>query len=230
MPESATWLITRGRTDEAVAILERVAKFNNRTIGERLTTRQRFLDHTKVDDVEGKRAITSISVLDLMKSRRMRRRMLILAVCWFILFVCYHTNTQNSSNVGTDVYTSFTFGAMMEIPATLFVYLALDRLGRRWPMCLSMTTSGLAGLSALALSANQLADNYFLIVTLVMRMSLATEFNILMQYSTEVFPTVLRGRALALLRVVGTFGLYVSPSIVYLVNESLLIHSSRHRT
>lgn len=149
----------------------------------------------------------------------MRRRTLALAICWFILFVCYHTNTQNSSNVGSNVYTSFTLAALIEIPATILVYFSLDRLGRRWPMALSMGAAGAAGLSALALSDKRLGDNCFLILTLVMRVSLATEYNILMQYSTEVFPTVLRGRALALLRVVGTLGLYVSPSIVYLVSD-----------
>lgn len=39
-----------------------------------------------------------------------------------------------------------------------------------------------------------------------------------MQYSAELLPTVLRGRGLAFLRFMGTLGLYLSPSIVYLVS------------
>ena len=160
-----------------------------------------------------------ISALNIFKTKRMRVRTIILSICWFILFTCYHTNTQNSSNLGSDIYSSFTFGALMEIPATVFVYLALDRLGRRWPMSLSMVICGAAGLSPLFMNWDQMSTNEFLAATLIMRVCLATEYNIIIQYSTEVYPTVLRGRSLAFLRFMGTLGLYLSPSIVYLVSH-----------
>lgn len=47
-----------------------------------------------------------------------------------------------------------------------------------------------------------------------------------MQYSAELLPTVLRGRGLAFLRFMGTLGLYLSPSIVYLVSINIVNDSN----
>lgn len=55
-----------------------------------------------------------------------------------------------------------------------------------------------------------------LVLSLLMRVCLTAEYDTIMQYSAEVYPTVLRGRGLAFLRFAGTLSLYVSPSIVYL--------------
>ncbi|KAH7944724.1 hypothetical protein HPB51_028561 [Rhipicephalus microplus] len=55
-----------------------------------------------------------------------------------------------------------------------------------------------------------------LVLSLLMRVCLTAEYDTIMQYSAEVYPTVLKGRGLALLRFAGTLSLYVSPPIVYL--------------
>lgn len=49
-----------------------------------------------------------------------------------------------------------------------------------------------------------------------------------MQYSAELLPTVLRGRGLAFLRFMGTLGLYLSPSIVYLVSINIVNDSNNN--
>ncbi|XP_054712803.1 carcinine transporter-like [Uloborus diversus] len=56
----------------------------------------------------------------------------------------------------------------------------------------------------------------YLGLALIQRVTLTIVYNVIMQYSAELLPTVLRGRGLAFLRLMGTLGLYLSPSIVYL--------------
>lgn len=70
------------------------------------------------------------------------------------------------------------------------------------------------------------ATKTYLSFALIQRVTLATIYNIIMQYSAELLPTVLRGRGLAFLRFMGTLGLYLSPSIVYLVSINIVNDSN----
>jgi hypothetical protein len=224
MPESASWLISQRKNDKALKLLSKVAEINKRKMP--IITQNNLLKNSTNEEMSKNQDSSlannrRLSGLDIFIKPRLRKRSLVLAICWFFLFTCYHTNTQNTSNLGADIYTSFTYGALVEIPAILFVFLLLDRIGRRWPMSFSMIIAGTAGLLTLLVKTGKSSATFFLIAALIMRVSLATEYNVIVQYSTEVFPTVLRGRSLAFLRFMGTLGLYLSPSIVYLVSSNI---------
>ncbi|XP_013787158.1 carcinine transporter-like [Limulus polyphemus] len=209
IPESASWLLTRGRIEDAAHMLRTVAKVN----------RNHFTDNIFQDlhaDKDGDIDMDErhLTILDLFRTPRLRKHSFIMAVAWFVTYCCYHTNTQNTSNLGTDIYDSFTYGALVEVPAMLLILFGLDLLGRRWPMVLATALAGLFGL--LIMGMPESSPQSFLGLALVMRVTITTEYNIIMQYSAEIYPTSLRGRGLAVLRVMGTLGLYLSPTIVYL--------------
>lgn len=206
IPESASWLLTRGRKNEAVKLLKTVAQVNGREYPEEF-------DVTCCDNA-AEEADLNVTALDLFRTPRLRRNSLVLAVTWFIVYCCYHTNTQNASNLGTNIYDSFTYSALVEIPALIIILFGIDWLGRRWPIVFSSLIAGLAGIIIIILPKD--ATKTYLSFALIQRVTLATIYNIIMQYSAELLPTVLRGRGLAFLRFMGTLGLYLSPSIVYL--------------
>lgn len=133
---------------------------------------------------------------------------------WFSIYSCYHTNTQNASNLGTNIYESFTFGALVEIPSLLIVLFGIDRVGRRWPIVVMSVLAGIAGIITFSIPAGN--SNAILALALIQRICITANYNIIIQYSAELYPTVLRGRGLAFLRLMGTLGLFLSPSIVYL--------------
>ena len=57
-----------------------------------------------------------------------------------------------------------------------------------------------------------------LIVALVGRMFVTAAYYITLQYGPEVFPTVVRGRGVAVSETLGGVAIFVSPLIVYLVS------------
>lgn len=207
IPESASWLLTRGRKNEAVKLLKTVARVNRREYPEEF-------DVTCCENAATGEASLNVNALDLFRTPRLRRTTLVLALTWFIVYCCYHTNTQNASNLGTNIYDSFTYSALVEIPALFIILFGIDWLGRRWPVVFSALAACLAGLVIMILPRD--ATNTYLSFALIQRVTLATIYNIIMQYSAELLPTVVRGRGLAFLRFMGTLGLYLSPSIVYL--------------
>lgn len=212
IPESASWLLTQGRKAHAVQILKTVAKVNGREIPAEFED----VDNMKIAEDQTE---LNISVLNLFKTPRLRKNSVILAITWFVVYCCYHINTQNASNLGTNIYQSFTYGALVEIPAQLIILFGIDWIGRRWPMVICAFLAGIAGLFTLCIPVGS-AETY-LVLALAQRVTLTVIYNIIIQYSAELFPTVLRGRGLAFLRFVGTLGLYLSPSIVYMGTDNI---------
>lgn len=205
VPESAGWLLTRGRNEDAVKYLRRVAFFNKRDIPDNLELKA---------DRGAKEDAKRVTFLDLFRTPRIRKYSLLMLCAWFVTYCCYHTNVYNTSFLGTDVYLSYTLGSLVELPGMLLVLFGLDTLGRRWPMIIVTGVAGIVGiLSILFRNGSHVS---VLVLSLLMRVCLTAEYDTIMQYSAEVYPTVLRGRGLALLRFAGTLSLYVSPSIVYL--------------
>ncbi|XP_035215676.1 carcinine transporter-like isoform X2 [Stegodyphus dumicola] len=205
IPESASWLLTRGRRKEAIKLLKIVARINKRDYSEE------FAD---IDCDKNEEANLNTTALDLFRTPRLRRNTLVLAVTWFVVYCCYHTNTQNASNLGTNVYDSFTYSALVEIPALFVILFGIDWLGRRWPVVFSSLLAGVAGIIIIIIPQD--STKTYLGLALIQRVTLTIVYNVIMQYSAELLPTVLRGRGLAFLRLMGTLGLYLSPSIVYL--------------
>ncbi|GBM98793.1 Carcinine transporter [Araneus ventricosus] len=206
VPESASWLLTRGRKKEAVELLKTVARINKREYPEEFGER--------CYDKNNEETSTNTTVLDLFRTPRLRLTSIVLAITWFVVYCCYHTNTQNASNLGTNVYDSFTYSSLVEIPALFVILFGIDWLGRRWPVAFSSLAAGIAGLVILIIPRD--AVKAHLGLALIQRVTITIVYNVIMQYSAELLPTVLRGRGLAFLRLMGTLGLYLSPSIVYL--------------
>ncbi|XP_067143130.1 beta-alanine transporter-like isoform X2 [Centruroides vittatus] len=185
LPESASWLLTQGRYKEAIQLLKKVAKINGKEFPEEY---EHIYDEENLENACQKQhtSESNVNFFDLFRTSQLRKNSLLQAIMWFSIYSCYHTNTQNASNLGTDIYESFTFGALVEIPSMLIVLFGIDKIGRRWPIIIMSILAGIAGIITFTIPA------------------------------AELCPTVLRGRGLAFLRLMGTLGLFLSPSVVYL--------------
>lgn len=73
VPESAQWLISKGRTEEAIKCFKRIAKMNKKTINEKYieSLRQYCKDHITT-------STRHESLLGLLKTPKLRRKTLIL--------------------------------------------------------------------------------------------------------------------------------------------------------
>ncbi|XP_064455442.1 carcinine transporter-like [Ornithodoros turicata] len=205
IPESASWLLTRGRTEEAKKYLAMVAHINGREFPSNLDLKDRTRDRAYEKEV---------GIKDTFLRPGMRRHLLLNLAVWFLTYCGYHTNVYNTSHLGTDVYVAYTIGALLELIGLVFMLCCVDSVGRRWPMVVSTGVAGVIGVFSFFCAKD--SKNVILALSLIMRVCLTTEYDIILQYSAEVFPTVLRGRCLALLRVGGTMSLFISPYIVYL--------------
>lgn len=58
-------------------------------------------------------------------------------------------------SLGQNQYLSFLLSSVVEVPSCLVCWLLMDRWGRRWPLCLAMTLSGLSCIVTVTLPAGE---------------------------------------------------------------------------
>ena len=110
-------------------------------------------------------------------------------------FMGYYGQTQNMANLSPDnIFVSYFLAALVEIPCWAVPF-AISRLGCRWPLLAFFLVSGFCGVVYGALPADN--GTLQLSVGLMGKMTVTGAYYICQQYSSEIFPTVVRGQGVS---------------------------------
>ncbi|XP_068200013.1 solute carrier family 22 member 13-like isoform X2 [Antennarius striatus] len=179
LPESARWLLTQGRKEEAIKEIRRAAKVNGRKVPEEL------LDKLEVEAVS-----KGGSILDIFRISYLRRRALIMSSAWFGTSLMYYGLSLNVGNFGLNIYlTQFIFGAV-EIPARVGSLLFLQHFGRKIYQTAVLLFGGCTCLAILAVPKD--LPVVVTIVAVVGKFASTASFQSVYVYSAELYPTALR--------------------------------------
>ena len=151
-------------------------------------------------------------------------------------FMGYYGQTQNMANLSPDnIFVSYFLAALVEIPCWAVPF-SISRLGCRWPLLAFFLVSGFCGVVYGIVPADN--QTLQLSVGLMGKMTVTGAYYICQQYSSEVFPTVVRGQGvsqistarffnlflqLALCEVAGGIAIFLSPMVVYLAKFSPIL-------
>ncbi|KAM9789907.1 LOW QUALITY PROTEIN: solute carrier family 22 member 13-like [Neosynchiropus ocellatus] len=208
VPESARWLLNRGRKEEAKALLLKVAAINKRPFPEAL--------------------LTKISVKDQVPERRtralflspvLRRNFLIITFAWLSGSAAYYCLSFNMGNFGLNIFLTQLIFGLTELPVHILAIWLLEVVGRKMSLMGTLMTAGFLCFMMLPLAGQSV------VVTL-----LATSGRFLTNwacsvcnvYIQELFPTSIRQTASGLGAIVSRVGGSLSP----LVNMMALYHWS----
>ncbi|OWR51601.1 Ectonucleotide pyrophosphatase/phosphodiesterase family member 4 [Danaus plexippus plexippus] len=216
VPESARWLISQGRIDEALKILKKFERINKKKIPDEIF--KEFKD-TATKIAKAEEEIRNYSFLDLFKTPRLRRHSLLLLVIWMSIAMVFDGHVRNVGSLGLDIFLTFTVATATEFPADVLLTLTLDIVGRRWLAFGSMLLSGI--FSFLATTVPHGVPSATLAI--IGRFAVNISFNIGMQYAAELLPTVVRAQGLALIHITGYVATILVPYIVYLATISPII-------
>nr|CAD7588640.1 unnamed protein product [Timema genevievae] len=157
VPESARWLLSQGRAEEAKQLIIKAAKENKVTVPEEvLEGLLHPVDKEEIKSTESTKEMKP-SLLDLMRHPNLRKKALNIFFNWFVNSGTYYGLSWNTSNLGGNDYLNFFISGAVEIPAYSFLLLTLNRWGRKSILCGCMLVGGVSLLLTLAVPYGDLA-------------------------------------------------------------------------
>lgn len=215
LPESARWLVSVGNVDNAVEILQKVARCNNSQIPNRLwdTFRDSCTQFYR-EEIEGR----NFTIMSIFRRGRMARYMLLMIFIWMSVSLMYDGHVRAASVLDKEnVFIVFSLACATELPGDLLVIITLDRFGRRWCAFISTILSGIFSL----LAGNTGNPTGILAAALCGRFFANVSYNIGLQWAAEILPTVVRAQGISFIHTLGFVAMLLSPPIIYLSHLSI---------
>uniref|UniRef100_A0A914VRE5 Major facilitator superfamily (MFS) profile domain-containing protein n=1 Tax=Plectus sambesii TaxID=2011161 RepID=A0A914VRE5_9BILA len=211
LPESARWLVSVRKFDDAKKIMTKMAKTNRKTVNvNELMAKLRSCPRASSQEEENNQH----NVFDLFKTPNLRKKTLIITYVWLVNAIVYNGLTLNVSNLPVNDYLSFTINGAVELPAYFIVWPLLDRIGRRWPICMAMLIGGAACICTLFVPSNygwMVAGLAFL-----GKFGIAGSFAVIYIFAGELYPTVVRAVGMGMSSMVAGSGLILGPYLIRL--------------
>ncbi|XP_061401514.1 carcinine transporter [Musca vetustissima] len=217
MPESPRWLLMRGRLEEALKILENMARVNGHEFPPVIKTKLEA--QISRDKLKEKKKHVNAGVSDLCRTPNMRLKTLLITLSWFANETVYLGLSYYGPSLGSNQYVSFFLSAAVEIPSYLVCWYLMDTWGRRWPLSLSMILGGVACVITVMLPDDAVDETLYLY--LISKALLSASFLIIYPFAGELYPTQVRGIGIGVSSYVGGLGLIVIPFVTYLGKENL---------
>ncbi|XP_005105172.2 organic cation transporter protein [Aplysia californica] len=230
--ESPRWLLSRGRSQEAKVILQKVAKANGVAFPEEKFEKMLASEVKVARDAAEKKLVSTDDVggdvrregetdtdrretlVDVCRYRTMSIRFALVIVNWIVNSLVYYALLFNTSNLSGSIYLNFFLINCVDVVANLIAFFLLEKLGRKMSYCGFMLTATLSCLITILpffLASGDLRSLVINILALVGRGAVATSFNILYLYSAELFPTTVRNSVMGTCSMISRVGAIMAP-------------------
>ncbi|KAJ2953689.1 hypothetical protein O0L34_g1306 [Tuta absoluta] len=219
LPESPRWLLMKDRLEEANNILKAIAKMNKKELPEEYT--EKLQRQVQAQKEKGVKEEKSASVFALCRTPNMRLKTCLITLNWCASEMVYVGLSYYGPAIGDNQYMSFFLSSAVEIPSYVVCWLLMDKVGRRWPLCLSMVISGIFCIVTVLLPSD--AQTETLILYLISKFFISASFLIIYPYAGELYPTELRGVGIGTSAYIGGLGLIIIPFINYLGSSNLVL-------
>lgn len=204
VPESARWLLTQGRVEEARTYLFRCAKLNGQPVSEDSLSQEVL---NKVVTVE--QVLRRPSYLDLFRTPQLLRISLCCTMVWFGVNFTYYGLILDVSELGLNVYQTQLLLGAMELPSKIVVYFLVRHVGRR--LTEAGTLLGVTLTFGISLLVSP-GTKYWVTTLLLLGKGFSeAAFTTAYLFTSELYPTVLRQTGLGLTALIGRLGASLAP-------------------
>ncbi|KAG8521518.1 Solute carrier family 22 member 14, partial [Galemys pyrenaicus] len=233
LPESPRWLMMKGKVEEAKKVLCHAACVNKKTIPLNL------LDKLHLSS----KKVTEASVLDFYSNSYLRKVASVMLCLWFSIGYNYCMLNSQRRDFSANIHFTLLIPDIMKVPARLGCIFLLEQIGRRrslfftlllgFLLCLislliypgngpsapsfllspQTQASCLLPCSRVTVSGTDLKPILILLV-MFSEFSLTASFTVLVAYSAELLPTILRTTGLGLMTLTLAAGVIVALMLV----------------
>ncbi|XP_059647188.1 organic cation/carnitine transporter 1 [Cornus florida] len=223
--ESPRWLLVRGRSKEALEVLERYATLNGKKLPTNLSLSEPF--PSKMVGQGRKSLPTSDTQMNLWTTKWAAKRIATVMVVGFGVGFAYYGVQLNVENLNFNLYFTVALNAMMEIPAVFIGSVLLSFTNRRQLFSQSAYVAGVSCILRVVFShgRHEKTDEYKwsctqLTLESIGFMAASTAFDVLYIYCVELFSTNMRNFAVSLLRQALMLGASLAPLLVVLGRQN----------
>ncbi|KAH8278560.1 hypothetical protein KR018_005215 [Drosophila ironensis] len=216
--ESAQWLLTKRKYDEAVQSLKKVASFNGRQVDKSVF--DEFIKFYREKELEdGKLGDNEDTFLGMFMTPRLRRFTLTLLLKSVIITLSCDVINRNMEGLGSSPFKLFSFTSVVYLPAGVAILLLQNKIGRKGMACAALFVGGVITMVTGLLIANlDASQNAILLAVMVGlgRFGATISYDAEIQYAAEIIPTSVRGQAVSNIHVVGLASSSVAFYVIYL--------------
>ncbi|XP_047193884.1 solute carrier family 22 member 13-like [Hippoglossus stenolepis] len=200
LPESARWLLTQGKKEEAIKEICRAARVNGRKVPEDLIERLAVVGSSKRG-----------TMLDIFRTSYLRKHALVMSTIWFATNLMYYGLSLGVGNFGLDIYlTQFIFG-LVEVPARLGTLPFIQHFGRRMFQAGVLIFGGCACLGTLVIPKD--LPQVVTVIAVLGKFAATASFSVIYVYTAELYPTVIRQNGVGLNSMCGRVGGILAPLV-----------------
>ncbi|KAI0240556.1 hypothetical protein LSAT2_008685 [Lamellibrachia satsuma] len=119
---------------------------------------------------------------------------------WFVVCLVYYGLSLSSGTLAGNKYVNFCLTGAVEIPAMILCVPLYNCIGRRWPMCVLLITSGISLLITLVIpqTTDAALSNVSIAFSMIGKFSISAALSGVFLYTPELYPTTLRLKILGL--------------------------------
>merc|ERR1719210_3020040 len=227
IPESLRWLLCKGRKDNALKLVQKIAKFNRVQLNDKkLQVIQNLINvnagASNKDESTATPEKSGLCQTLWMNTKFSLRATLTLMLC-FVVYTCYYGLVGNTANIGNEnIFLPYIYGATMEMAVVFSIPFLLNKMGRRWTL-IAMLLAATVSSFVFVFSPSEWPDYLNMILAVTSRVCAAGSYYACLQFASELFPTEIRGKGSSAFEISGGIGLFIQPQINYLVSK---VHQS----
>ncbi|CAH0558293.1 unnamed protein product [Brassicogethes aeneus] len=211
VPESVRWLLANEKNESAKKIICRAAKVNKVSLSKSL------MDSFKEEEINGKENDLDEEprILPVIKEmiccKKLVIRFLIMYFIWAVNAFVYYGLSINSTSLSGDKYINFALVSLVEIPGYTLAWVAIQKIGRKYGLILSLLLSGLTCTATIFLPA----DTEWLVILLFLlgKLGITSSFGIVYVYTAELLPTIVRSGGVGSASTVARVGALLAPFV-----------------
>ncbi|CAH0719752.1 unnamed protein product, partial [Brenthis ino] len=208
--EGVRWLLAHNRKDEAVRVLNKVAKINKITLSNKAKDMLTKIGGDKVKAEEiGQSSPETLSVLSVLRSKTILIRMAIMAACFFCSMFVFTGAVINSTSISGNKYINYSVMMLVAVPTRIVTALTLTRFGRKAPICIAYCLCAFFFMA----SAFVPKSIWWASVLLYMAGKMCSSYGFFSIYvvAMEVFPTTSRNSLTNIANTIGRLGSVLAP-------------------